>query len=210
MVAMAESSFDAARTSAAARRNREPILQALLPELPQAGLVLEVASGTGEHIVHFATARPDLQWQPTDPSPEARASTASWVGESDTPHILPPIDLDVQAEVWPLVRADAVICINMLHIAPWEATVGLMRGAAALLSAGGLLFVYGPFLREGIVTADSNLAFDAELQRRDARWGLRQVEDVAACAEAQGLALQRVVEMPANNLSLVFRKVAGA
>lgn len=194
------------REAPAAARNRGPILDVLRPALPASGMVLEVASGTGEHVVHFAKAMPHLEWQPSDPSPEARASIAAWIEAEGLANVRPPLALDAAAPVWPLARADALLCVNMLHISPWEATRGLMRGAAALLGAGGLLYVYGPFRRAGVPTAPSNEAFEADLRRRDSRWGLRVLEDVAACAVSAGLGLERVVVMPANNLSLLFRK----
>lgn len=194
------------REAPAAARNREPILDVLRPALPASGRVLEVASGTGEHVVHFAKAVPHLEWQPSDLSPEARASIAAWIEAEGLASVRPPLALDAAAPVWPLARADALLCVNMLHISPWEATRGLMRGAAALLGPGGLLYVYGPFRRAGVPTAPSNEAFDADLRRRDPRWGLRALEDVAACAASAGLGLERVVDMPANNLSLLFRK----
>lgn len=197
---------DARRSAPATQRNREPILDVLRPLLPEAGLALEVASGTGEHVVHFARAFPFLHWQPSDPTPEARASIAAWVEASGLVNVLPPLDLDAASATWPIGRADAILCINMIHISPWEATEGLMRGAGLLLSAGRPLYLYGPYRRAGHPLEPSNAEFDADLKRRDPRWGLRELDEVAACAEAQGLALARVIEMPANNLSVIFRK----
>ncbi|MFG1430801.1 DUF938 domain-containing protein [Xanthobacter sp. V2C-8] len=201
-----------ARLSApSAARNREPIRAVLSPLLSPGARVLEVASGSGEHAVHMARARPDLTWQPSDPSPEARASIAAWIAAEGLANVRAPLALDASAAEWPVEgveAADAVVCINMLHISPWAATEGLMRGAARLLPPGGVLYVYGAFRRAGLPTVESNAAFDADLRRRDARWGLRMLEDVAACAAGRGLDLDEVVEMPANNLSLVFRRRA--
>ena len=197
---------DARRAAPATQRNREPILEVLRTLLPETGLALEVASGTGEHVVHFARAFPLLRWQPSDPTPDARASIAAWVAANGLVNVLPPRDLDAAAATWPIDRADAVLCINMIHISPWQATEGLMRGAGRLLSAGQPLYLYGPYRRTGHSLAPSNAAFDADLKQRDSRWGLRDLDEVATCADAQGLALDAVIEMPANNLSVVFRK----
>jgi len=174
--------------------------------LPARGLVLEVASGTGEHALHFARAFPDLRWQPSDPEPAALGSIEAWRAESDLPNLLPPIRLDARPEDWPVAAADAMLCINMIHISPWSATVGLMRGAGRLLEPGAPLYLYGPYRRAGIETAPSNAAFDESLKARDPAWGLRKLEDVIAEAETKGFALDRIVEMPANNLSVVLRK----
>ena len=188
-------------------RNREAILAVLREALPSSGLVLEVASGSGEHAAYFAGALPGLDWQPSDPDPAALASIEAWRSEAQLPNLHPPIMLDAAA-AWPVSKADAILCINMTHISPWEATLGLMDGAGKALRAGGLLYLYGPFLRDEVETAPSNLAFNASLKARDAHWGLRRVEDVIAAAEGQGLTLDQLVEMPANNLSLLFRKNA--
>lgn len=194
------------RHAPATSRNRDVILDVLRRELPSSGLVLEVASGSGEHVLHFAGALPDLDWQPSDPDPAALASIAAWSGEAGLANLRPPVMLDAAAPTWPVERMDAVLCINMTHISPWEATVGLMRGAGSGLPKGGLLYLYGPYFRRGVETAPSNLAFDASLRARDGRWGVRSVEDVTAVAEAEGLVLDGLVEMPANNLSLLFRR----
>jgi SAM-dependent methyltransferase len=194
------------RFAPATARNRDPILGVLGPLLPESGLVLEVASGTGEHVVHFARARPELVWQPSDPSPEARESIAAWVAAEGLSNVRAPLALDAAAEDWPVAHVDAVVCINMLHISPWAATEGLMKGIGKRLPVGGLLYIYGPFCRADTPTAPSNEAFDADLKGRDARWGLRRLEDVRAEAEVNGLGFERFVEMPANNLSLIFRK----
>ena len=189
----------------AADRNKEPILAVLRQVLPGSGVVLEIASGTGQHVVHFARALPRLQWQPSDPEPEARASIAAWMAHESLPNIQPPLDLDVRSETWPIQRADAVVCINMVHISPWAATSGLMAAAARLLPAGGPLIVYGPFRRLDRETASSNEAFDAQLRSRNPEWGVRDLEAVVSKAEEHGLRLIEIVEMPANNLTVVFR-----
>lgn len=197
---------DQRRHAPATARNRDPILDVLRAVLPPSGLVLEVASGTGEHAVYFARNLPALQWQPSDPSPDALASIGAWRDTEGLGNLAAPVLLDAGAEDWPLAHADAVVCINMIHISPWEAAEGLMRGAARLLGPGAPLVLYGPFLRQGSEIEPSNAAFDADLRRRDPRWGLRSIEDVTALAAAEGLALERVVEMPANNLTVVFRR----
>ena len=200
---------DARRYAPAVARNRGPILEVLRPYLPSRGLVLEVASGTGEHVTHFAKASaPDLIFQPTDPDPGACASIDAWTAALGLRNIRPAIALDAASEVWPIACADSVLCINMIHITPWAATVGLMRGSAAVLPLGGMLYVYGPFRREGRHTAPSNEAFDRDLRMRDAAWGVRDIEPVAALAEAHGFAEPLVKEMPANNLSLFFERRA--
>jgi hypothetical protein len=199
-------SADARQSAPAAQRNREPILAVLREELPQSGMVLEVASGTGEHAVYFAKALPGLTWQPSDPSGEARASIAAWREAEETPNLLAPLELDAASDSWPVTRAEAIVCINMVHISPWQATEGLMRGAGRLLPAGAPLVLYGPYRREGHPLEPSNAAFDESLKARDPRWGLRELEAVAQCAVANGLDLSSVVEMPANNLTVVFRK----
>ncbi|MBB4630945.1 DUF938 domain-containing protein [Sphingosinicella soli] len=194
------------RYAPATARNRDSILDVLGSLLPESGVVLEIASGTGEHVVHFARARPDLLWQPTDPSADARDSIAAWVAAEGLQNVRAPLDLDAAAERWPIGRIDAAVCINMLHISPWAATEGLMRGAGLHAPPGGLLYIYGPFRRADVPTAPSNEAFDADLKARDARWGLRDLDDVRSEADANGLGFEGLVEMPANNLSLIFRK----
>lgn len=193
------------RHAPATERNRDAIVAVLREELPPSGLVLEVASGSGEHAIRFAAAFPALDWQPSDPDSAALVSIAAWREEAGLANLRPPVRLDAAAP-WPVERADAILCINMVHISPWTATLGLLRGAGACLPPGGLLYLYGPYLREGVETAPSNLAFDASLRARDPQWGLRRVEDMIAAADAQGLRFDRLVEMPANNLSLLFRK----
>ena len=187
--------------SAACERNREPILAALRDELPARGVVLEVASGTGMHAAWFAAALPGLTWQPTDREEASRRSVAAWC--EGLPNVRPPLALDV-LEPWPVDRADAVFCANMIHIAPWEAGRALLAGAARVLSAGAPLVLYGPFVRPGVETAESNLRFDADLRARDPRWGLRSLDDVVAAAG--GFRLARVVELPANNVVVALRR----
>lgn len=196
---------DARLYAPATARNREPILDVLKRHLPSRGLVLEVASGTGEHIAHFAQAFPELLFQPSDPDPQARASIDAWSTELALPNVRPAIALDAMAEAWPIDSADAVLCINMIHIAPWTSAVGLMRGAARVLPLGGVLYLYGPFRRSGRHTAPSNEAFDRSLRVQDSDWGVRDLEAVAELAGAQGFSQPVVEQMPANNLSLVFR-----
>jgi SAM-dependent methyltransferase len=197
---------DLRQTAAAALRNRDPILAVLREVLPATGLVLEVASGTGEHAVHFARALPELVWQPSDPSPGARDSIAAWIAEQGGPNLRAPLALDAACAQWPVDAADAIVCINMIHISPWEAGLGLMRGAERILPPGGALALYGPFRRTGRELEPGNATFDASLRARDPRWGLRELGAVEAAARDAGLTLDRVTEMPANNLTAVFRK----
>ncbi|MFZ2998102.1 DUF938 domain-containing protein [Sphingobium sp.] len=193
------------RHAPATLRNRDAILAILRDELPASGLVLEVASGSGEHAVHFAAALPALDWQPTDPDPAALASIEAWRAEVDLPNLRSALLLDA-GQSWPMQQASAILCINMVHISPWEATLGLLARAGAALPLGGLLYLYGPFVRAGVDTAPSNQMFDASLKARDARWGLRSVEAVEAAAVAHGLILDRLIDMPAHNLSLLLRR----
>lgn len=194
------------RQAPAAARNRQPILEVLRPHLPAHGLVLEVASGSGEHTAHFAQALPHLTFQPSDPDPDARASVDDWTATLGLANVLPALALDAAEPSWPIDRADAMICINMIHISPWESTVGLIRGAARLLAREGCLFLYGPYLREGVETAASNVAFDRDLRARNPAWGIRTLEQVAALAQTNGFLSPLVFEMPANNLSLVLTR----
>ncbi|AOF97955.1 DUF938 domain-containing protein [Sphingobium sp. RAC03] len=193
------------RYAPATLRNRDAILAVLREALPASGLVLEVASGSGEHAVHFAAALPALDWQPSDPDLVALASIEAWRGEAGLPNLRVPILLDAAAD-WPIDRADAILCINMVHISPWEATVGLFTQGARLLPADAPLILYGPYFQADVAPAPSNVEFDASLRARDPRWGIRALEDVAALATAQGFALDRVQAMPANNLTLIFRR----
>lgn len=193
-------------SSPSALRNRDAILAVLRRVLPEAGLVLEVASGSGEHARHFAAALPGLRWQPSDVDPACLASIAAWRAEAGAENLLAPLALDAADAAWPIARADAVVCINMAHIAPWPASEGLLRGAARILPAGAPLYLYGAYLRRDRENAPSNLAFDADLRRRDPRWGVRWLEDLVARAADEGLGLDELVEMPSHNLSLVLRR----
>lgn len=200
---------DARHYAPAAARNRDPILAVLQDYLPQRGLVLEIASGSGEHVVHFARASdPGLVFQPSDADPVARGSIDAWIAALGLTNVRPAAAIDATAHDWPVLRADAVLCINMIHIAPWAATVGLMRGAARVLDPGGFLYLYGPFRREGRHTAPSNERFDEDLRRRDAGWGVRDLEAVAAQAASEGFVPPLIRQMPANNLSLILRRQA--
>lgn len=185
-------------------RNRAFILDVLRRVLPASGVVLEVASGTGEHAAYFAGELPGLIWQPTDPAAPHLTSIEAW--RSSAPNVRSPLPLDVQNEPWPVAHADAVVCINMLHISPWDAGLALLRGAGCVLPANGPLYLYGPFTRAGRHTAPSNEQFDARLRAEDPRWGVRDLDEVVSAAAPFGLTLQEVVEMPANNLSVVFRR----
>ena len=195
---------DARRHSPASERNRDPILAQLQRLLPPRGLMLEIASGSGQHAAHFAAALPGWRWLPSDGDARSLASIDAWC--EGQVNVLPALQLDVLAPTWPGVpaRVDAVFCANLLHIAPWATCAALMRGAARHLSAHGLLLLYGPYIVEGEVTAPSNLAFDADLRSRDAAWGLRRLAGVVREAHAAGLRLRERVAMPANNLLLVF------
>ncbi len=196
-----------ARTSPSTARNRDPILDVLRAHLPATGLVLEIAAGAGEHAVHNAAALPGLIWLSTDPDPEALASISAWRDHVNLPNLMAPLQLDAAApETWPVDRADAVVNINMIHISPWAATEGLMEGAGRILPTGGVLFTYGPYLEADVETAPSNLAFDQSLKSRNPAWGLRHLEDVKSLASRYGLQFEARITMPANNLSLVFRK----
>ena len=200
-------STDLRRSAPSALRNRDPILDALRLVLPSTGLVLEVASGTGEHIVHFARELPALNWQPSDPSPAARKSIAAWVAAEERSNIREAIDLDAAQSPWPVEQVAAVICINMVHISPWAATIGLMRGAGQVLVSGGVLYLYGPYRCPDRPLEPSNVAFDQDLRARDARWGLRDLDAVIQCAADHGLEFERAIDMPANILSVIFRRI---
>ena len=197
------------RTSPATARNREPILAVLQRVLPPNARVLEIASGAGEHAVFFARAFAGVTWQPSDPDAHARASIDEWIAEEGLANIAPPRDIDVRASVWGVegeAPFDAIVAINLIHISPWEATLGLAAGAGRLLRVGGVLYTYGPYMRDGRHTAASNEAFDVSLKVRDPSWGVRDVADVERAALTQGLRLSEIVEMPTNNLSLVFAR----
>jgi len=187
-------------------RNRDPILDVLKRVLPPQGLVVEVASGSGEHAAYFAGNLPALTWQPTDPDPRALASIAAHRTAAGAENLLPPLHLDVTAAEWPINRADAIVCNNMIHIAPWAAAEGLIAGAQRLLSEDGILYLYGPYRIDGRHTAPSNEDFDADLRARNAQWGIRDLADVTELAKGHGFALNEIVPMPANNLSVIFRR----
>jgi len=197
---------DARLFAPATQRNRQVILNELSRALPGDGTVLEIASGTGEHAVWFAQHLRPLRWQLSDADPAMRQSIAAHAAGADCPTLLSPIALDVTSEAWPIAGAEAAVCINLLHIAPWSAAEGLFGGCARVLPRGGVLFLYGPYKRGGQHTAPSNAAFDDSLHTRDPAWGVRDLDEVVALAETEGFALREVVEMPANNLSVVFAK----
>ena len=199
--------------AAATQRNRESILGVLRGVLPERGTVLELASGTGEHAVWLAAKLPGIAIQPSDPDPDSRASIAAWVRFTGVPNVRPPLAVDVEAPDWDATPAipralAAILCINMIHISPWAATLGLMRGAGALLPPGGVLYLYGAYKRGGAHTAPSNASFDQSLRARDPDWGVRDLEAVNGAAEHAGLAPESVIEMPANNLSVILRRRA--
>ena len=198
-----EAGSEARRHAPATLRNRMAIADVLREHLPRSGTVLEVASGSGEHVAYFAEEFPALDWQPSDPDADALVSIAAWC--DGIVNVAPPLALDASASDWPIARADALLCINMVHISPWNATLGLLTGAARLLAPDAPLILYGPFLQTDVPPAPSNTAFDESLRARDARWGLRQVESIERIAAGHGFARDQLIEMPANNLMLVFR-----
>ena len=205
---MSEPTPEEALTSPSVARNREPILAVLRRVLPERGHVLEIASGTGEHAVYFAAALRNLLWQPTDQDPLALRSIAAHRAAAGLPNLAPPLPLDASASDWPVSHADAVVAINMVHISPWSATEGLMRGSERILPPGGILYLYGAYKENGIHTAPSNAVFDESLRARHPDWGVRDVADVTRLANTHGLVLVERIPMPANNLSLVFRRLA--
>ncbi len=192
----------------AAERNQQPILDVLRRVLPPAGLVLEVASGTGQHAIFFTEHLPALRWQPTDASSEALQSIGAWVDETSRENLLPPLELDVLSPEWPVTKADALVCINMIHISPWETTEALFRGASELLAGGSALITYGPYLLHGEHTAPSNAAFDESLRSRNARWGVRDIDELSELAGRTDFTLEERVGMPANNMILVWTRDA--
>ena len=191
--------------SAPAERNRQPILEVLLRVLPEQGHGLEIASGTGQHIVHVAEALPDWQWQPSDPDPEQRRSISGRIAQAGLSNLLPPLDLDV-LEPWAVLPVDAIIVANLLHISAPETLPALFEGAEAVLRPGGIMHVYGPFRRNGAQTSDSNAAFEASLRKRNPAWGIRDLERVIQVGAKNGLVNLEVNDMPANNFSLVFER----
>ena len=192
----------------ATARNREPILALLKEELPRDGSVFEVASGSGEHAAYFVPRLPGIRWQPSDADPALVESVAAWRGEAAAAGLLAPVRFDVARDDWPVAAADAVVAINLIHIAPWPVTEALFAGARDVLGENGLVFLYGPYRRDGRHTAPSNAEFDAGLRSRDPDWGVRDLGEVEAVADAHGFRLSRVAAMPANNLSVMFRRRA--
>jgi hypothetical protein len=188
-------------------RNREFIVDVLRDVLPKQGVILEIASGSGEHVVHFAKNFPNLDFQPSDREPEALHSVAAWVQAAGVANVRAPLVLDASRSPWPIASADGIICINMAHISPWDATRGLINGAAAILAPAAPFYLYGPYKREGVATAPSNQAFDRSLRDRNPAWGLRDLEAVAAVAQSVGFSVPVITEMPANNLSVIFRRL---
>jgi SAM-dependent methyltransferase len=197
----------ARRRAPAAARNRDPILAALKDVLPASGRVLEIAAGSGEHALWFSAALPHLTWQPSDPDPSALASIAAWREAEGSANLLAPIQIDAcDRGRWPSEPLAAIVCVNMIHIAPWAAAEGLMALAGERLASGGVLFLYGPYLEPEVETAPSNTAFDLDLKARNPAWGLRDRRAVEALAKVHGLELERRTAMPANNIGLTFRK----
>lgn len=206
MPSMEDWAGQGARTAPAVARNRDPILAVLQRVLPARGFILEIASGTGEHAIHFAKGLPGVTWQPTDPDLESLASIAAHRAAAKLSNLLPPLELDVALPQWLVTKADAIVAINMIHIAPWAASEGLMAGAERMLSAGGVLYLYGPYKEKGVHTAPSNEAFDRSLRMRDPSWGVRDLEEVIALAGRHSLDFAERIAMPANNLSVIFRR----
>jgi SAM-dependent methyltransferase len=196
--------MDERETAPSAERNKGPILDVMRRVLPARGAVLEIGSGSGQHVAHFAAALPLLEFQPSELDTARHASIRAWT--RGLRNVKPPIELDVTRRPWPVDAADAIICINVIHISPWAATLKLMQGAAAILPAGGVLVTYGPYRRDGRHTAPSNEEFDASLRSRNSEWGVRDMEEVEAAANRAGLRLEEVVPMPANNFTMVLRR----
>lgn len=194
------------RHAPATERNRDAIVAILREVLPDKGTILEIASGTGEHAVYFGMKFPDLAFQPSDPDPACCQSIVAWTKREAVTNVLPPKQLDAQAAQWEVPKPAAILCINMVHISPWESSIGLFKKAGGLLDPGAPLYLYGPYLRAEVETSPGNLAFERSLKSRDLRWGLRDVADMDALAMRSGFARERLTEMPANNISLVYRK----
>lgn len=201
-----EPGAEAKKHAPATLRNRDAIAGVLTRILPSSGTVLEIASGSGEHILHFAKALPGLNWQPSDPDRTCRASIRAWSNESQHPNVADPVDLDASASLWPVKDVAAILCINMIHISPWAATKGLLAGAGQLLAPRAPLYLYGPFHMADRTTAPSNKAFDQSLRSRNPEWGLRNLAEVETEARAHGFSLDETVDMPANNLSVILLK----
>lgn len=197
----------------AALRNREPILDVLQDCLPDHGTILEIASGSGQHATYFIQHLPNHYWQPSDPDPKSRDSISAWWWDVQLNNILPPLNIDAQEDIWPVERTDlplpiaAIVCINMVHISPWESTVGLMKGAARILPKDGILYLYGPYKVEGQHTAPSNELFDISLRDQNPDWGIRDLSEIKSLAQEHGLTFVKTVDMPANNMSVIFRKI---
>lgn len=194
------------RHAPATLRNRDAIVEILRAILPDHGTILEIASGTGEHIVYFGRTFPDLTFQPSDPDPACCQSIAAWTKREAVSNILPPKQLDAQAAQWDVAKPAAILCINMVHISPWESSIGLFEKAGKLLDPGAPLYLYGPYLRADVETAPGNLAFERSLKSRNLQWGLRDVADMDALATRNGFVRESLIEMPANNISLIYRK----
>jgi hypothetical protein len=195
------------RTAPAATRNRDAILDVLARVLPKTGVILEVASGTGQHAAHFAAALPGITWQPSDTDQASLASIDAWRRHAALTNLNAPVSLDVRVSPWPVPDTLAgIVCINMIHIAPWTAAEALFRGAGERLTNEGVLFLYGPYKRDGAHTAPSNEAFDSQLRATNPEWGVRNLEEVVELGRREGLSMQEAVPMPANNFSLIFRR----
>jgi len=201
--------IDSRETAPSPDRNKQPILDVLTRVLPRTGLVLEIGSGTGQHVAHFAKALPNLTFQPSEMDTGRHPSIAAWIAHEHLGNVRPPLAFDLM-QPWPVRAADAVVCINVIHISPWEATLALMKVAGEILPPGGVLVTYGPYRRNGAHTAPSNEEFDAWLKARDPRFGVRDMEEVVAAAKREGMDLVEWVPMPANNFTLVFKKVIPA
>jgi SAM-dependent methyltransferase len=201
---------EARLVSPSAERNKGPVAEVLKRALPDRGVVLEIGSGTGQHVLHFAKETPHLTWQPSERDPECLQSIAAWIAAEGPANVLPPLRLDVGEQPWPVASAAAVVSLNMIHIAPWDAGMALIRGAAAILRPGAVLFLYGPFRRGAMHTSPSNEAFDRQLREQNPAWGVRDLEEVARYAAAYGFGAPETHDMPANNLSVVLRKRARA
>jgi SAM-dependent methyltransferase len=205
-----QNSETARRDAPATRRNAAAILEVLREILPETGTILEIGSGTGQHASAFAPALAPRLWLPSDPDPGQRASIAAWIADMDPPRPLPPRAIDAAAPEWDVRAEDNITAItsaNVIHISPWSTSQGLIAGAGRILPPGGVLHFYGPFKRGGVHTTDSNAAFDASLRARDPAWGVRDLDDIEALAKTAGLILDRVIDMPSNNFSVVFKRV---
>jgi Protein of unknown function (DUF938) len=205
--------LDLRRYAPATQRNREPILEVLRQVLPPTGTILEISSGTGEHAIFMAPQLTPRQWLPSDPNPDARASILAWQQATPCDNLYPPIDLDASSPQWSVESDErfkldpivAIVNINMIHIAPKSAYLGLMAGASRILPNKGILYLYGPFKQDGVHTAPSNAAFDESLKSQNPEWGIRDLAEITTAAETHNLYLQKIYPMPANNLSVIFQ-----